>query len=310
MSATRGPAAAGYLGPRYWPTWCAYLFLRVLALLPFRLGLGVGRAFGRLLFAARRRQRQVAGRNLEICFPELDAKARKTLVRRHFESLGLSLVEMAIAWYTPSAKLERLVTVSGREHLEAALARGRGVILVTAHFTMLELGVAALESVDAAVTCLYRPRRNALMEAMIVAGRSRFSRSHVASDNVRAMIRRLKANDIVLYVPDQTNIGNQSALLPFFGEPALTNIATSKLAKISGATVLTYFFRREPDASGYCVEIGPPFEGMPGDDPIEDARRLFARLEDFIRTAPEQYLWSYKRFKRRPPPLTDPYAEA
>lgn len=309
MSAIGAPAAAGYRGPRYWPTWFAYLLLRVLARMPFRLELRFGRAFGRLLLAVRGRQRRIAERNLEICFPELDAEARKTLVRRHFESLGLSLVEMAMAWYAPTAKLERLVTLTGREHLEAALARGHGVILVTAHFTTLELGVTALEAIDATVTCLYRPRRNALMEAMIVAGRSRFSRSHVASDNVRAMIRRLRANDIVLYLPDQTNIGNQSALLPFFGEPALTNIATSKLARISGATVLTYFFRRNPDDSGYTVEIGPPFDGMPGEDPVADARRLFGRLEDFIRTAPEQYLWSYKRFKRRPPPLSDPYAD-
>jgi KDO2-lipid IV(A) lauroyltransferase len=214
---------------------------------------------------------------------------------------------MAIAWYAPSAKLRRLISVHGAEHLQAALAKGQGVLLVTAHFTMLELGVAALEDLDATVTCLYRPQRNALMDAMILDGRSRFSRSHIPRDNVRALIRRLKANDIVLYVPDQTYIGNQSALLPFFGEPAMTNIATSKLAALSGATVLTYFFRREPGDSGYRVEIGPPFNDWPSDDPATDAVRLFDRLEAFIREAPDQYLWTYKKFQRRPPPLPDPY---
>jgi KDO2-lipid IV(A) lauroyltransferase len=98
-------------------------------------------------------------------------------------------------------------------------------------------------------------------------------------------------------------------MLPFFGEPALTNIATSKLAALSGATVLTYFFRREPGNAGYRLEIGPPFAGFPSADPEADARRLFARLEDFIRVAPEQYLWVYKKFKRRPPPLPDPYRD-
>lgn len=282
--------------------------MRAVAVLPFAVQIRVGALLGRILKRVQRRERRIAERNLEICFPELDEEAREQLLARHFRSLGLSIVEMAIAWYAPASRIRRLVRVEGREHLDAALARGRGVILVTAHFTMLELGVAILESLHDQVTCLYRPQRNAMMDALILRGRSRFSRSHVSRDNVRALVRRLKANDAVLYLPDQTHLGNQSVMLPFFGEPALTNIATSKLARIGDAAVLTYFFRREPDDSGYTVHIGPPFEDLPSTDPEADAVRIFARLEDYIRVAPEQYLWVYKKFKRRPPPLPDPYA--
>jgi Kdo2-lipid IVA lauroyltransferase/acyltransferase len=109
------------------------------------------------------------------------------------------------------------------------------------------------------------------------------------------------------YLPDQTYLGNQSELVPFFGEPAVTNTATSKLAAISGAVVMPYFFRRLPTGD-YRVDIGPPLADFPGESPKRDAERLFGLFEDYIRLAPEQYLWLYKKFKGRPAPLPDVYA--
>jgi len=111
----------------------------------------------------------------------------------------------------------------------------------------------------------------------------------------------------VLYMPDQTYLGNQSAMVPFFGEPAMTNIATSKIARISGAQVLPYWFRRKADERSYEVEIGAPLENFPTNDAIADTRRLVGLLEQRIRETPEQYLWVYKKFKRRPASYPDPY---
>lgn len=293
--------------PAYWPIWFLLIGLRAVAALPLRAQMRLGRVLGRLLGGIRRRERRVAERNLEVCFPELSATAREELLDRHLESLGLSLVEMAIGWFAPLAILERIVTVRGRERLDAALARGRGVILVTAHFTSLEVGVAIIEAFGVRCGGMYRPQGNSMLDTLILRGRSRFMREQIARDNVRAAIRHLKSNGVLLYLPDQTYLGNQSALVPFFGEPALTNIATSKLARLSGAAVLTYFFRRLPDDSGYVVDIDV-LEGFPTADPIADTRGLGAALERYIRTAPEQYLWTYKKFKYRPPPLPDLYA--
>ncbi|HSG66884.1 MAG TPA: lipid A biosynthesis lauroyl acyltransferase, partial [Gammaproteobacteria bacterium] len=112
----------------------------------------------------------------------------------------------------------------------------------------------------------------------------------------------------IAYLPDHTYAGSQSELLPFFGEPALTNTATSKLARLSGAAVLPYFFRRKEDDSGYLVEIEPPLENFPSDDAGADTLRLVAVLERQIRKAPEQYLWTYRKFKGRPPGYPDVYA--
>jgi Kdo2-lipid IVA lauroyltransferase/acyltransferase len=127
---------------------------------------------------------------------------------------------------------------------------------------------------------------------------------------VRLLLKSLRHNEAVLYMPDQTYLGNQSALIPFFGEPAMTNIATSKIAEISGAPLLPYWFRRKADERSYEVEICAPLADFPTADPVADTRRLVALLEARIRETPEQYLWAYKKFKRRPESFGNVYADA
>jgi Kdo2-lipid IVA lauroyltransferase/acyltransferase len=298
---------APFWTPRYWPTWALLGALHVAARLPVRWQLKLGRGLGRMLLPLNPRQRRVARRNLELCFPELDAAQRATLLERHFEAVGTSFVEMGVGWFTPIDRLLGRVDVVGREHLDRALATGRGALLFTAHFTTLEVGVAMLEALAPRASCMYRPQRNAMMDMMILRGRNRFAREQIPRDNVRALLRNLRDNYAVVYLPDQTYLGKQSEVLPFFGEPAVTNTATSKLARISGTTVLPYLFRRLPNGR-YRIDIGPPLPGLPSDDATVDTLRLFAALEAYIRQAPEQYLWLYKKFKGRPAPYPDAYA--
>jgi KDO2-lipid IV(A) lauroyltransferase len=298
---------ARFWTPRYWPTWVLLGAMHVLARLPYRWQLATGRGLGRLLKRVKRRERRTAERNLEICFPELTTAERAELLARHFEAVGTSFVEMAAAWFAPIGRLLAHVEIVGREHLDGALAAGKGVLLVSAHFTTLELCFIVLEVLVPRMSCMYRPQRNAMMDVIIRRGRSRFQ-EQIPRDNVRQLLRNLRSNHAVAYMPDQTHLGKQSALIPFFGEPAVTNIATSRLATLSGAAVLTFFFRRLPGLAGYRVDIGPPLPGFPSGDALADTRALVARLEAYIRLAPEQYLWLYKKFKGRPPPYPDVYA--
>jgi KDO2-lipid IV(A) lauroyltransferase len=297
---------ARFWTPRYWPTWVLLGALHVAARLPIRWQLGLGRGLGRFLLPLNPRQRRVARRNIALCFPELDSEQRQALLVRHFEAVGMSFVEMGVGWFVPITKLLERVEIYGREHLDRALAAGKGALLFTAHFTTLEVGVAVLETLAPRASCMYRPQRNAMMDMMIRRGRHRFASEQIPRDNVRALLRNLRDNYAVVYLPDQTYIGKQNELLPFFGEPAVTNTATSKLAAISGTTVLPYFFRRLPNGR-YRVDIGPPLAGIPSHDAAADTVRLFAALESYIRQAPEQYLWLYKKFKGRPAPYPDVY---
>lgn len=297
---------APFTSPRYWPTWLLLGLLRFAACLPPRGQRALGRVLGAVLRRLKRRELRIARRNLELCFPALSDAERARLLDEHFMAVGMSFVEMGVGWFTPIDELLRRVEIVGREHLDAALTKGKGALLFAAHFTTLEVGVAVLERLVPDCSCMYRPQRNAMMDVMIRRGRRRFAREQIPRDNVRALLRKLQDNYAVVYLPDQTYLGKQATLLPFFGEPAVTNTATSKLASISGTVVLPYFFRRLPNGD-YRVDIGAPLDSFPTADAAEDTRRLFALLEDYIRLAPEQYLWLYKKFKGRPAPFEDAY---
>ena len=299
---------ARFWSPRYWPTWCLWLWLRCSVYLPFRWQIAISKRFGRFMHFVLRERPRAALRNLEVCFAELTDAERAELVDRHFEALGVSLVEMALGWFAPIDRLRKLIRVEGREYLERARQEGNGVILYTAHFTCLEIGVSILQDLGPRCSAMYRPQRNAMVDTMLRRGRQRAIHESIPRDNIRALVRSLRNNATVVYLPDHAYGGSNSELLPFFGEPALTTTATSKLAKLSGATVLAYFFHRLPDDSGYVVNIAPPLPDFPSDDPITDTRRLVAQLEDYIRVAPEQYLWTYRRFKGRPASYPDVYS--
>ncbi|HEY9181666.1 MAG TPA: hypothetical protein VIQ99_00615, partial [Gammaproteobacteria bacterium] len=291
--------------PRFWSAWAFYLWLRFTALLPLRAALSLYRSIGRIIYRVASRQRRTVRRNLEICFPELSAEAREQLVRRHFESLGMSIAECAFAWFASDRRLARCFTIHGLEHLKRALERGKGVILYTGHFATIEICGRPLKHATPLFACMFSRRSNELLDEVQRRGRMREAHEAVPSDNVRAMIRSLRRNAAVSYAPDQTYL--EGELVPFFHELAMTNVATGKLARLTGAVVLPFAYRRTDSKGRYELTLHPPLDDFPTDDPAADTRRLVRYLEAFIRAAPEQYQWMHRRFKGRPAPLPDLY---
>jgi KDO2-lipid IV(A) lauroyltransferase len=294
-----------FLGPRYWLLWLGLGVVRAVNALPLRGQMAVGRGLGRIAHALSRRDRRIADINIRLCLPGLSEQERADLVRNHFESLGCALLETGLVWWASPDRLRRLVDFEGVQHLREALQKGRGALLLSAHFTTLEMGARALTLLGP-TSIMYLTPKNPLIAELSRRNRSRHTVSAISSDRVRDLLQSLKSNLPVWYAPDQRYTGKNSELVPFFGQPAASNVATSRLAKISGAPVLPYFPRRRADNKGYVVEIHAPFDNFPSDDPIADTRRFHELIESNVRDHPEQYLWTYKRF-RRPGPDGDPY---
>jgi KDO2-lipid IV(A) lauroyltransferase len=246
-------------------------------------------------------------RNLALCLPELDAAARERLAVQHFRESGITLGETALAWFAPPERLLGLVRFEGLDELDRWQASGRGVILLAAHFTTLELG-ARFATAARRVHAVYKPSSNLLVDAAFRRYRVAVSAGMVASDDIRSMVRVLKAGGTVWYAPDQAFRAKGAEMVPFFGVPAASNPATSRLARMTGAVVLPYFVERLPGTAGYVVRIDAALEGFPGDDPAADTLRHHRLIEAEARRIPAQYLWLHKRFKGLSPDYPDPYA--
>lgn len=283
--------------PSYWPTWAGLGFCWLCArFLTWAERRRLARTLAWFHFHFVRLRRPVVLVNLRLCFPEKSETEIRALGLAHFEALVYGLFETTAGWWEPLDQLppHRIV---GVEHLERALAAGRGVVVLTAHFTTLEIcGVYLTARLP--VGCLYREPKNPVAAGPMRRHRERVASIAVHHDDLKGLIRALRGGHAIWYAPDQGKRTPGAEVLPFFGVPAVTNTATAKIARMTGSAVIPYFARREADGS-YTLTIHPPLEAFPSDDLIADALRINRLIEDNIRLAPEQYFWVHRRFKAR-----------
>jgi KDO2-lipid IV(A) lauroyltransferase len=286
--------------------WAAVGLFWLLSHLPWRLQRGLAAGFAWLWWHVIPIRREVALVNLRLCFPEKSEPEIRRLARAHFSALALGVFETCAAWWAPRRRLPPH-EITGLDHLAAARAGGRGVLLLTAHFTTLEI-CGRLFNESQKFGCLYRDPNNPVVASMMRRRRERSMSVAVHFDDLRGLIRALKAGEIIWYAPDQARRLKLSAILPFFGVPAVTSTATSRIAALTGAAVVPYFGHRRPDGS-YLLTILPALENFPTADVEADALRINRLVEKSVRLAPEQYFWVHKRFKARGPEHAEVYVE-
>jgi len=288
------------LSPRHWPDWIALGFVRLMARLPYCTLLGLGRGLGVLADRLMRARGRIAAKNLELCFPELAPAEREALLHANLRDIGLMLAEFALAWMGRDRAIATIPhTLDGLEHLEAARAAGRGVLLVGAHFSHLEM-CARLVSQRVRIAGMYRRMDSPVFERAVLHARLGYAAAMFAKDELRAAVKYLRNGGVLWYAPDQDMRGKDSVFAPFFGVPAATITATHHLARLSSAAVIPFFHRRLPEG-GYAIRLEAPLADFPSSDAVADTARVNAAIERMVREAPEQYLWVHKRFKTRPP---------
>ncbi|WP_228703001.1 LpxL/LpxP family Kdo(2)-lipid IV(A) lauroyl/palmitoleoyl acyltransferase [Marinobacter gelidimuriae] len=290
---------SAYIHPRWWTTWLGIAAMWLVAQLPLRSQWWLGRMAGLLAWTFAKSRRRITETNIQLCFPELNEQQQGALVRNSFIANGIGLIEIGIGWFRNTAKLKKITRIHGQEHFEKALEAGRGILLVGAHFSTLEMG-GSLSTEYIKSNVMQRDHNNPLMNAVMTRCRERRYGKVLSAKDLRGLLRSLKQNRAVWYATDQDYGRKDIVFAPFFGIPAGTITATSRIAERSGCTVMPFSHFRHADKPGYDIYFHAPLENFPGGDDLEDATRINAFIEQEIRKAPDQYLWMHRRFKTRP----------
>lgn len=288
-----------FFHPRYWYAWLILGFVRVASWLPRHVLWVLGNALGSLFSLFPSPARRVAERNIGLCFPGMEPRERQKLVLRHFRLSGYAVVSLAVAWWAPKWRVRTFIKFRDQYYLDDALAGGKNVILLAPHFIGLDMGGIRL-SLERKAVSMYRQSRNPFLE-YIFQRRSRFDGVVVERmSNLKALLRHIRQGLPFYYLPDQDMGERASVFAPFFGVPAATVTALSRIAQSTNAEVIPCITRILPAGRGYELCLYPPLKNFPSDDLLADAKRMNEEVEKWVLEMPEQYMWTYRRFKTRP----------
>lgn len=282
--------------------------LRLLAHLPLPLLHAWGALAGTLAALIPNSARHTARVNIELCFPDRSIACKQTLARCSLRESAKALLELGPLWHRHPQQVLRLIRdVEGGEILDAAIANGRGMLIVAPHlgaWELLQVWVAKRTSLHA----LYRPPRQTDLEELINRARGR-SGAHfwpARPTGVRAVYRALHAGAAIGILPDQQPPG-EGVFAPFFGIPAKTMTLFGKLAAHSRAPIVLGWAERLAYGQGYRLHWDRVDVAVRDPDPIRAATALNRAIETAVRQQPCQYQWSYRRFSRRPDGERNPY---
>lgn len=295
-----------WLHPRHWRAWLPLLVLRLIAFLPLRLSRALGVILGELMYRVNAKRRRIARINIDLCFPELGERQRNRLVRRHFRLAGQSYLDIAFLAWASERRFIRKIKLTGLEHLRAALARGR-VIVLAPHCLGMNVGGVALARHER-VFSMVKLQRGALVNWLLQKARSRYDPPLISrGQGLRPVLRHLERGLIFYYLPDEDFGPKRSVFAPFFGVPTATLPVLGRLAARARAEVVPCFTRLLPKGRGYEVVLHPPLADFPRGEAAADAARMNAALEQGIRHMPAQYMWTFRLFQTRPGGTPSPY---
>ena len=296
--------ARAYLAPKYWPMWLAFGLLRLMAMLPIRWTQTIGAGLGLLVYRLVPSRRRVARINIRQAYPGYSDEQIRALNIASFKSLGISVFETAQAWWADRDYMRSICEVEGKQHLDDALAKGKGVILLTGHFTTLEIGAMLIglqTTLKGVYNGVYKKAHNPMFNAFMAHYRSTYGEELIENKNVRALIRGLRKGRATWFAPDQDFSEQDIVFTPFLGGIASTLTATARMAEMTGAKVVPFYPVRLDGGQGYRLVILPALKDFPSNDIEKDSARINKAIEDMVYANPEQYGWVHKRFKYRPP---------
>jgi Kdo2-lipid IVA lauroyltransferase/acyltransferase len=287
-------------------SWLLLWAARGVAFLPRPLMLGLAHAVGELMVRFAGHRRRVATRNLEICFPEKTDQERRVMVKAHFQCYARAFFERFEIWFGRPERLRARVKIQRLNLFEEL--RGQPIIILAPHFLGLDAGGVRFQ-LEHQFASMYAKQSNPVLDAWTLQGRTRFNSPVIVSrqQGLAGLARLLKRGVPLYFLPDMDLGRRHSIFVPFFGEPAATVTSLVRLAQMLDAVVLPLVTRMTDD--GYEATFYPGWKHREGDETPEEAVAVMHRfIEARIREMPEQYLWTHRRFKTRPPGYPKVYA--
>jgi KDO2-lipid IV(A) lauroyltransferase len=263
--------------------------------LPLRWLHALGALLGHITFAISKEYAARTEENLRQSHLAKDEKHYATLLKQTIDEAGKGIVELPWVWGRPLEQVCATVQrCHGWEHMEAAYARGKGIILLTPHWGCFEV-VGLYVGLHIPLTCLYRSPKQAWLETIMRGGRERGLARLATADisGVRVLFKALKRGEAIGLLPDQVPSQGEGKWVDFFARPAYTMTLSGRLAESSGAAVLLSFAERLPRGQGYILRFEPLALDFSKPVPLQ----INTALERVIAISPAQYLWSYNRYK-------------
>jgi len=277
-------------------------FLRLFALLPFGIAQRLGAAVGWLMWKLPNRSREVVRINFDHCFPELSAAEREQLLGETLVNIGRSFAESACAWmWSPQKTVGLIKEVEGEHLLDEALAEGKGLVGITSHLGNWEV-LNHWYCLKCSPIIFYRPPKQKAVDELLQKQRTQLGNKVAAStrEGIISVMREVRRGGAVGIPADPEPALKSGVFVPFLGVQALTSKFVPGLLKGGAANGVFLHCVRLPDHSGFKVIVERAPEALYSDDETEAVAAMSATIESYVRRWPSQYMWSMKRFKKRP----------
>ena len=278
------------------------LILKLLSLFSLPINHRIGSLIGRALYRFDNDVRRTCMQNLKLCLPELDDSHRQQLCRDTLIEMGKSVTELGPVWLWPEQRMLKLMTNTVNEQIARdAIDQGKGMILLTPHIGCWEIAGLYCATIFN-ITSLYRPPRLQALETFLLKARQRSGATLVPTNihGVKALFKALANNNTVGILPDQDPSGDGGVFAPYFGINAHTIKLIPRLIQKTGAQVCIMYAERMTDGKGYTLHFKKPDDEIYSGDLPTAVAAMNRSVEACVREIPEQYQWSYKRFKTRP----------
>ena len=294
--------------PKYWGAHLAAWLMKNMAGWPDGMRFQLGRSLAFLARHLAKRRMHIARTNLRLCFPDWSQEQVEQITQQQMRYFTQALVDRSLFWFGRKEALFSHIQTRDEQYLHAALAQNRPMIILAPHFVGLDAGGVRFNA-DHPTVSMYQRQSNPVFDQLMLEGRNRSGQAYLYSrhDGVRKLIKLLRENIPLYYLPDM-DFGRKDAIFaPFFGQEAATLTALPKLANLTQALIVPCVTRIDPDSmqrgkTRYIMQYYPAWDGYPDSvgDEAQAVRFMNAFIEARISEDPAQYLWMHKRFKTRP----------